>query len=60
LECTREARFDVLCHYTFPETVETLHSWFRRICSVHTLTLCMQTLEVCLNLLLLLCWGCMH
>jgi hypothetical protein len=55
LECTIEARFDVLCHYTFPETVETLHSWFRRICSVHTLTLCMQTLEVCLNLLLLLC-----
>ncbi|PNY11417.1 F-box family protein [Trifolium pratense] len=45
LDFIGEANIDVLCHSSIPGVEETLKNWFRRISNVHSLSLCLQTLE---------------
>jgi hypothetical protein len=46
LEFIGKANIDVLCHSSLPGIVETLKNWLRKISNVHSLSLCLQTLEV--------------
>ncbi|WJX71304.1 hypothetical protein P8452_55311 [Trifolium repens] len=45
LEFIGKANIDVLCHSSLPGIVETLKNWLRKISNVHSLSLCLQTLE---------------